>query len=153
MSLCLHLPKPMPWGRKNQQQQWTSCSTSPRTSKRLWQSLFGPLEQNHNFPIFPRIPHDLYGIMWTIWKLYITHHRSHPILRVHTQPKFVNHDGLAEGLLNHGHCTASGFLMPWKLHLTNSHGLLTTMISRMELDWISTAPKMRKAWNVKDLEP
>ena len=107
-----------------------------------------------SYRMFPIFPNDLNGTMWTDYylKMKMTHPRSHPILRVHTQPKFVNHDGLAEGLLNHGHCTASGFLLPWKAHLTNSHGLLTTMISRMELDWISTAPKMRKAWNVKDLE-
>ena len=74
------------------------------------------------------------------------------LLRVHTMPKFITHDGLAEGLLNHGHCTATGFLVPWKTHLTNSHALLNVMILRMETDWIAMAPKMRKAWNLKDLE-
>jgi len=64
----------------------------------------------------------------------------------------VNHDGLAEGVLNHGYCTAVGFLQPWKPHLTNSHGLLQLLIARMELDWTATQPKMRKPWNVKDLD-
>ncbi|CAL1129527.1 unnamed protein product [Cladocopium goreaui] len=70
---------------------------------------------------------------------------------IHTQPKFVNHDGLAEGLLNHGYCSASGFLLPWRSYLSNSQGLLNLLIARMEIDWVAMSPKQRKPWNVKDL--
>ncbi|CAK9016868.1 unnamed protein product [Durusdinium trenchii] len=103
------------------------------------------------------------GILWACYKepalleerqtpLAQSYWIAHPhLLSVHTQPKFVNHDGLAEGLLNHGHCSASGFLLPWKQHLTNSHGLLNLMIHRVEMDWVATTPKMRKPWNIKDL--
>lgn len=73
-------------------------------------------------------------------------------LRIYTQPRFINHDGLAEGLLNHGHCTAVGFLLPWKVFLTNSDSLLHHMLTRMEVDWVALAPKMRKPWSLKDLE-
>ena len=75
-----------------------------------------------------------------------------PVLRIHGQPKFINHDALAEGLLNQSHCTAVGFLLPWKHQLTNSNSLLDLVISRMELDWLALAPRTRKAWNLKDLE-
>eukprot|EP00438_Fugacium_kawagutii_P031725 Skav231801 [mRNA] locus=scaffold668:112117:117725:- [translate_table: standard] len=71
----------------------------------------------------------------------------------YTMPKFINHDGLAEGLLNHGYCSAQGFLLPWKQHLTNGHSLLNILLVRMEKDWVGTAPKMRKPWGLKDLEP
>ena len=77
---------------------------------------------------------------------------SAQFLRIHTQPRFINHDGVAEGLLNHGHCTAVGFLVPWKVYLTNSDALLNLMMTRMEVDWVALAPKMRKPWNLKDLE-
>ena len=71
---------------------------------------------------------------------------------MHTQPKFCNHDGLAEGVLNMGYCSAAGFLLPWKAHLTNSTALLNLVLTRMELDWMALAPRMRKPWNVKDLD-
>ena len=73
-------------------------------------------------------------------------------LRIYTQPKFVNHDGIAEGLLNHGYCTASGGLQPWKQYLTNSQPLLDLLVVRMEKDFAATAVKSRKPWNVKDLD-
>ena len=72
--------------------------------------------------------------------------------RVHTQAKFVNHDGIAEGLLNADYCSATGFLLPWRQHLTNTPAVLDDMIRRMEVDWVATQPKSRKPWNVKDLE-
>lgn len=75
-----------------------------------------------------------------------------PPCRIHTQAKFINHDGLAEGLLNLNHCTASGFLVPWKAHLTNNRELLNELIIRMEVDWVAVPAKSRKPWNLKDLE-
>lgn len=73
--------------------------------------------------------------------------------RIYGQPRFINHDGIAEGLLNLGHTTAVGFLLPWRNALSNSHGLLTLMLSRMELDFVATSPKLRKPWGLKDLDP
>ena len=67
-------------------------------------------------------------------------------------PKLINQDGLAEGLLNLGHHTATGYLLPWKQHLTNSDGILDLMMVRIESDWVSLAPKMRKPWNATTLE-
>ena len=68
-------------------------------------------------------------------------------------PKFINHDGLADGLLNLGHQTASGYLVPWKQYLTNTDPLLDLMLKRIELDWVNLAAKMRKPWNSASLEP
>ena len=73
-------------------------------------------------------------------------------LRIYTQPRFLNHDALAEGLLNHGHNTATGFLQPWKQFLCNTHPFLQLLVVRMQKDFMATAPKMRKPWNSKDLD-
>ena len=84
----------------------------------------------------------------------ITQHRptAHQ-LRVHTQPKFINHEALADNLLNLGQCTATGFLLPWKQYLTNTNEILELVLMRMEKDWLSTGVKQRRPWNSKDLEP
>lgn len=66
-------------------------------------------------------------------------------------PRFVNHDGLAEGLLNLGFCSAVGPHASWKSQLQNTHDTLSFMLHRMESDWVSLTPKMRKPWGMKDL--
>lgn len=77
---------------------------------------------------------------------------SFPPLRVHGQPKFVTHEALADNILNLGHSTASGYLLPWKAVLTNTDRVLDLVLVRMETDFVNTTPKMRKAWGSKDLE-
>lgn len=74
-------------------------------------------------------------------------------LRSFTQPKFINHDGIAEGVLNINYSTASGFLLPWKSHLTNTAVLLDLVLVRLERDWTETPAKSRKPWGLKDLVP
>lgn len=74
-------------------------------------------------------------------------------VRKHTMPKFINHDCIADGLLNLSHQTASGFLLPWKQQLTNTQPLVDLLLSRMELDWLNVMPKSRKAWNSASLAP
>ena len=66
-------------------------------------------------------------------------------------PKFINHDGLAEGLLNLGYSSGTGPHASWKAQLTNTETVLMFMIDRMESDWKSLTPKMRKPWGMKDL--
>ena len=67
-------------------------------------------------------------------------------------PRFVNHDGLAEGLLNLGFCSSAvGPHASWKSQLQNTHDTLSFMLHRMESDWVSLTPKMRKPWGMKDL--
>lgn len=67
-------------------------------------------------------------------------------------PRFVTHEALASGLLNKGHCSASGCLLPWKASLTNNENLLLLVMTRMEKDFTSLAVKSRKPWSQKDLE-
>ena len=73
--------------------------------------------------------------------------------RQHTMPRFINHDGIAEGLLNGGFCSGTGPHLSWKTQLTNNEQSLQLMLNRMESDWCALSPKMRKPWNLKDLVP
>ncbi|CAK9078424.1 unnamed protein product, partial [Durusdinium trenchii] len=57
--------------------------------------------------------------------------------RQYTQPKFVTHEAIASGLLNQGHCSAVGILLPWKSALTNDDNLLNSLVGRMQQDWES----------------
>ena len=68
-------------------------------------------------------------------------------------PSFVNHEPISMGLFNDGHNTAQGLLQPWQRQLTNTEGVLMLVVSRMDKDWSSLTPKMRKPWNGKDVEP
>ena len=43
--------------------------------------------------------------------------------------------------------------MVWKAELTNNEAVLQLLTSRIVSDYESTAPKVRKALNLKDLEP
>ncbi|CAL1165232.1 unnamed protein product [Cladocopium goreaui] len=74
------------------------------------------------------------------------------LVRRYSQPKFLTHEALADNLMNLGHSTATGFLLPWRTALTNTNGLLELMLLRMERDFTSTSPKFRKAWNSKELD-
>jgi len=74
------------------------------------------------------------------------------IQRRHTMPRFINHDGISDGWLNLGHCSGSGVLLPWKLQLTNTGDILDLMLLRIEKDWVTLTPKMRKPWNSVSLE-
>ena len=66
-------------------------------------------------------------------------------------PRFINHDAIAEGLLNLGYGSGSGAHNSWKSELQNSLPVLQYMLSRMELDWVALAPKMRRPWNLTTL--
>ena len=67
-------------------------------------------------------------------------------------PKWITHEALAADLFNCKHHTATGVLQPWQKHLSNNNQLLSLLVSRMDLDWSSLAPKMRKAWTAKDVD-
>ena len=74
------------------------------------------------------------------------------IQRQHTMPRFINHDGLADGWLNLGHCSGTGVLLPWKLQLTSTEDILDLTLTRLEKDWVTLAVKMRKPWSSASLE-
>ena len=67
-------------------------------------------------------------------------------------PRFINHDGLAEGLLNDAYCSGTGPHASWKLQLTNTVDILFLMLTRLESDWESLTPKARRPWNLKELD-
>ena len=75
------------------------------------------------------------------------------VRRTFTMPKFVTHEAIASDLLNLNHCSASGVTLPWQHHLTNTEKVLDLMVRRMETDWTSLKPQMRKAWDPTTLEP
>ena len=67
-------------------------------------------------------------------------------------PKFITHEPLANNWFNMNHTTGSGHLQPWATALTNREDLLLLLVDRMEKDYLSLSPKMRKAYG-KDVEP
>lgn len=68
-------------------------------------------------------------------------------------PKFITHEPLAAKLLNKGHSTAQGALLPWANQLSNTEELLNLLVSRMESDYQALAVKMRKPWTASAVEP
>ena len=66
--------------------------------------------------------------------------------------RFINHDGIADGMLNIDYNGGAGVLASWKGQLQNGPGLLDLMLVRMQSDWTTTAPKMRKPWSKTDLD-
>ena len=55
-------------------------------------------------------------------------------------------------LAEFGPLLGSGVLLPWKLQLTNTGDILDLMLLRIEKDWVTLTPKMRKPWNSVSLE-
>lgn len=66
-------------------------------------------------------------------------------------PKFINHDGIADGIFNRTYSGGSGPHVPWKDLLLNSSGVLTCLLGRMEKDYVAITPKQRRPWGSKDL--
>ena len=67
--------------------------------------------------------------------------------------KFLFHDGIAAGIFNKDYHGAQASSQPWKRFLQNTDELLSLLLCRMEKDWVSLAPKMRKPYGQKELEP
>lgn len=67
--------------------------------------------------------------------------------------RFLQHDALASGCFNLNHCSGAGSLNAWSKFLTNDISVLQLMCSRLESDWTCLAPKMRKSWGAKEVDP
>ena len=67
--------------------------------------------------------------------------------------RFLQHDALASGHFNLNHCSGTGSLSAWSRFLTNDINLLQLMCARLESDWTCLAPKMRKSWGSKEVDP
>lgn len=74
-------------------------------------------------------------------------------VRLHGQPKFLLHDGIAAGIFNSIYNRASAGFVPWDAALQNNNGVLGLLLNRMKKDFEGLTPKMRKPWGQKELEP
>ena len=74
------------------------------------------------------------------------------LVREHSMQKFITHEAIAHGVFNEVYTSASGPLAPWERHLSNTPELLRLLTARMGQDFLSLNPKMRKAWNQKELD-
>ena len=64
-------------------------------------------------------------------------------------PKFINHDGIADGIFNRTYSGGSGPHVPWKELLLNSSGVLTCLLGRMEKDYVAINPKAEATMGVQ----
>lgn len=69
-----------------------------------------------------------------------------------TMPRFLTHEPVASDLFNASFNSATGTLQSWSRFLGNTDQLLGLLIKRLEVDWTSLSPKMRRPWNGKDVE-
>ena len=67
--------------------------------------------------------------------------------------KFVTHEAVASGRGNEGECLATGSQSAWAEALTLNSNNLKLFVERMASDYANMGPKMRKAWNSKELDP
>lgn len=71
--------------------------------------------------------------------------------RVFGQPRFILHDGIANGVFNEDYISV-GSGDPWCSYLQNSPELLDLLLGRMKRDFESTGVKMRKPYGMKELD-
>lgn len=50
-------------------------------------------------------------------------------------------------------CSATDTMQAWQETLTNTEQILDMTVDRMSRNWLSLAPKMRKAFTLKDVDP
>ena len=75
------------------------------------------------------------------------------LCRIHGQPKFVLHDGIAAGLFNAKYNGAGSQFGAWDKWLTNTQELVNLLLGRMKKDYESCAPRMRKPFGQSQLDP
>ena len=66
--------------------------------------------------------------------------------------RVIQHDALAAGMLNSSYTGGTAQHATWKDELSNNDELLTRISKRMESDYESLNPKMRKPIALRDLE-
>ena len=74
------------------------------------------------------------------------------VVRIHGQPRFILHDGIAAGIFNVDYRGVAGSLGAWEKHLWNTQETIDLMLRRMRSDFESLAPKMRKPWSQQQLD-
>lgn len=67
--------------------------------------------------------------------------------------KVINHEPLANGLLNVGYSSATTTaLAVWEGTLMNTEKSLSLLAARLEGDYVALAPKMRKPYRQADID-
>ncbi len=66
-------------------------------------------------------------------------------------PKFLGHEGIAVGVLNHGYNGGCGTYAPWESILVNRFEVLDKVVERMASDYDGLMAKLRKPYMAKDL--
>ena len=66
-------------------------------------------------------------------------------------PKFLGHEGLAAGVLNHSYNSGSGTYAAWETVLGNRFEVLNLVVDRMGSDYGSLMAKLRKPYMAKEL--
>ena len=72
--------------------------------------------------------------------------------RKHSMHRVIQHDALAAGILNSDYTGGTAQFATWKDELCNNDALLTTISKRLDSDYESLNPKMRKPVALRDLE-
>ena len=72
--------------------------------------------------------------------------------RKHSMHRVIQHDALAAGILNSDYTGGTAQFATWKDELCNNDALLTTISKRLDSDYKSLNPKMRKPVALRDLE-
>lgn len=66
--------------------------------------------------------------------------------------RLLTHDAIANGIFNLSYSGGGGVLQPWDRALTNSVELLDCLVDRMQMDFETASPKLRKPWGLRELE-
>ena len=72
--------------------------------------------------------------------------------RIYTQQKFVLHDGISGGVFNTDYNSSGSTYSAWEKQLSSNQKVLDLVLQRMRSDFESMAPKMRKPWNLPQLD-
>lgn len=67
--------------------------------------------------------------------------------------KFLTHEAIAAGCFSRDYSCHGPSTAAWCAELTASDEALMLLTARMEKDWVSLHPKMRRTWGLKEVAP
>ena len=67
--------------------------------------------------------------------------------------KFILHEPVAQGWFNLGKSSSVASTNAWETDLCSTDAVLELLMTRLLSDFESLAPRMRKAWSSKEVEP
>lgn len=66
--------------------------------------------------------------------------------------RILTHDAVAAGIFNKEYSSGQGVFSSWESQLRNSAASLELLCNRIGNDYITTMPKLRKAFGAKEAE-